>query len=393
MPRPGSCVPGTEMGSSVPELKKILVVKLRNIGDVLLTSPVFANLRRNFPEARLSVLVNAGTEEMLDGNSNVDNVIVYDRDRLNKQSQVRRFIDEFAFLRSLRQERFDLVINLTEGDRGAIVAFLSGAPIRVGMDSAGRGMFGKNRLFTHLVGPPDSGQHMVEQNLRFLAPLGVPVREMRVSFSYESADREVVETFLSEAAVQPGRYFHVHLTSRWMFKTMPPAAAAGLVDRIAGYSGLTAVLSAAPVEKELGYLERVIAECRRPVVDLGGKLTLKQTGALSATARFFVGVDSAPMHIAAALDVPTLGIFGPSSPTHWGPWDNSLNVNPYKKERGIQFSSRHMVLHTSRECYPCWMDGCNGSKVSDCLEFQEYALDDIAKDFLAHIKYDCSLNQ
>ena len=167
---------------------------------------------------------------------------------------------------------------------------------------------------------------------------------------------------------------------------MPPATAAGLVDSLARQSGLMAVVTAAPVPRELDYLKRVLAECRLPVIDLGGQLSLKQTGALSGMSAFFVGVDSAPMHIAAAQDVQTLGIFGPSSPTHWGPWDNSLMSNPYQMERGIQFSSRHMVLHTSKACYPCRMDGCNGSKVSDCLAFDEYSLDEVAREFIVRLR-------
>lgn len=352
-------------------VRNILVIKLRNIGDVLLTSPVFANLRLHYPAARLCAVVNGGTEEMLTGNPHIDQVYVYDRDRLHGLSPVRRLAGEIGFLFQLRKEKFDLVLNLTEGDRGAILSLLSGAKVRVGIRAVGRGMVGKNHMFSYLVGLPEPDLHTVEQNLRLLSPLGVPVREKKVSFSFDPADRRLISDRLEAAGLKPGRFFHAHLTSRWMFKTMPPAITARLVDELAGRTGLPAVFTAAPVAREEAYLQEVLALSDSPRLSLGGELTLKQLGALTSQARFFVGVDSAPMHLAAALDIPVLGVFGPSSAGLWGPWDNNLQQNPYRQKRGIQTSGRHVVLQSDRECVPCHRDGCKGSKVSDCLAFDE----------------------
>ncbi|OGU11152.1 MAG: putative lipopolysaccharide heptosyltransferase III [Geobacteraceae bacterium GWC2_58_44] len=366
-------------------IRKILVIKLRNIGDVLLSAPLFDNLKLAFPGARISALVNAGTQEMLTGNPALEQVMVYDRS-IKKAPVLRRLGGELAFYRRVRRERFDLVLNLTEGDRGALVALFSGARLRLGLDPMNRGLAGKRRYYTHLLPRDVEGKlHAVEKNLVFLAPLGLePVRK-RVSFWFSELDRGRVTTLLAAHALAPGGFFHAHVTSRWMFKALPHAKAAYLLDRLSGQSGLPMVLTCAPEQKELDYLAALRPLLRQPFADLSGALSLKQLGALSASARFFAGVDSAPMHMAAALDVPTLGIFGPSSVPEWGPWDNALQENPYRNRNGVQQSGRHLVLQGASPCVPCYRDGCNGSKVSDCLDFPEQELDSAATLFLGSL--------
>lgn len=369
------------------QIRKILVIKLRNIGDVLLSAPFFPSLKEAFPQAHISALVNNGTQEMLTGNPALDQVIVYDRG-MKKAPLLQRLGREFAFYRRVRKERFDLVLNLTEGDRGALIALFSGARVRVGVDPRGRGMAGKGWIFTHLIPPPGADFHAVEKNLQFLIPLGIPARQKRVSFHYSEDDRSQVAGLLAEASLSASGYFHAHVTSRWMFKTLPHPKAALLLNRLSELSGLPMVLTCAPEKKELDYLALLRPLLRASFCDLSGTLNLKQLGALSAGARFFVGVDSAPMHMAAALDVSVLGIFGPSSVPEWGPWDNAAQQNPYRNHNGIQGSGPHLVLQAARPCVPCHRDGCNGSKVSDCLDFPEAELASAAARFLGNIGFE-----
>lgn len=367
-------------------VSKILVIKLRNIGDVLLTTPVFSSLRQRYPDAKLCALVNAGSEAMLLGNQDIDKVFVYERDRLKSLSIAARIFAELRFMMLLRSEGFDLVLNLTEGDRGAFISLFSGAATRVGIDAAGKGVPLKNSFFTHLVPPAAAGEHMVERNLDYLAPLGIPVTEKRVSFAYENSDSELIEELLDAAGISKKGFFHAHLTSRWMFKTMPPKSAARLVDEIACLTGLPVVFTAAPVEKELAYLREVIGHSSARCLDLGGRLTLKQLGALSSQASFFVGVDSAPMHLAAALDIQVFALFGPSSVVHWGPWDNRLESNPYSLPKRLQSTGRHLVLQVDRQCASCHGDGCNGSKISACLDFSKEELSAAVSKFISMLE-------
>lgn len=115
--------------------------------------------------------------------------------------------------------------------------------------------------------------------------------------------------------------------------------------------GFPVVMTAAPVPKEMEVSAAIKARCQTPLVDLTGQLTLKELGALIARARLFIGVDSAPMHMAAAVGTPIVALFGPSRELEWGPW-------------GVP----HRTIVSDRHpCRPCGLDGCGGGKISECL--------------------------
>jgi len=363
------------------EPENILVIKMRNIGDVLLSSALFANLRLAFPRARISGMVNSGTEETLLGNPDIDRLYIYDRN-LKKGSLRHRVQGELSLLATLRNSRFDLVMNLTEGDRGAITALISGARCRIGMDSLGKGMAGKNRIYTHIVPRLMPGLHAVEQNLEFLKALGIQPVTTRVSFPFDSADAETARARLSAVGLEPGHFFQAHCTSRWMFKTMPPATAARLIELLAERSGLPCLITSSPEEKELHYIAELRRQISNEMTPHFSDLKIKELGAITSMSRFFAGVDSAPMHIAAALDIPVLGVFGPSMPQIWGPWDNRMEQNPYGPAPGVQRGGRHTVLQSDAPCVPCGRDGCKGSKISDCLNFPVGLLESVVDDFV-----------
>jgi len=151
--------------------KKILVIKLRHIGDVLLTTPVFKALKENFPQAHISALVNKGTEAVVENNPFIDQIITFDRG-IKRLNALRRFSEELKFLRKIRKMQFDTTIDLTGGDRAAIISFLSGAKLRIGMKA--KGFIGKQFFYTHLFGI-DGRRHVVLQNLEVLEKAGFKV--------------------------------------------------------------------------------------------------------------------------------------------------------------------------------------------------------------------------
>jgi len=158
-----------------------------------------------------------------------------------------------------------------------------------------------------------------------------------------------VRDLLARHGLAPKGFIQLHPTSRWMFKCWEAEKNAALITALQE-SGESVVLTAAPSEPELQYAARITARLKKPVVDLSGKLNLKQLAALTAQAKCFVGVDSVPMHIAAAVQTPTVVLFGPSGEFEWGPW---------------QVKAR--VLTSDHPCRPCGQDGCGNGKVSECL--------------------------
>ncbi len=331
-------------------LRRALVVMLRHHGDVLLTSPVHSALKAAVPGCEIDALVYTDTAAMVEGHPAVSEIHCIDRG-WRKLGFASRLSAELSLLRRLRARRYDLVVHLSESWRGAWIVRLTGARWSVAPAMSGRGRRWA-RAFTHFYRKPlAGGRHMVERNLDALRRIGVPVPPgpRALTLVPGPEDEARVSALLAQHALPAKSYVHLHPTSRWMFKTWPAERVAGLIDALAE-TGLRVVLTAAPDAREVAFIDTVLRATRVPVVSLAGQLSLKELGVLSRNARLFVGVDSAPMHIAAAMQTPTVGIFGPSGEMDWGPW-------------GVI----HRIAASDHPCRPCGIDGCGGGKVSECL--------------------------
>lgn len=333
------------------DIKKILVIKLRHIGDVLLTVPVFRALRENFPGARIAVLVNSGTEEVLSGHPLIDEIIIYDRG-IKKLPPVRKYAKELSFLNMVRSRGFDLSVDLTSGDRPAILSFISGAKYRFAYDPGGAGLPGKRYLYTHRA-CKDGSRHMVMQNLDIIGQFGITTDDLTVDLAIpEDARLFARRVFEQNNIKESDTVVHIHPTSRWLFKCWKDENMAEVIDRLTD-KGIKVIVTSAPVGKELEKTERILSLLKsRPLpVNLCGKTSIKQLAAVAAAANLFFGVDSAPMHIAAAVGTPVIALFGPTGDENWGPW-----------------GKEHKVITRKMRCYTCPKGMCENAEVRKCLE-------------------------
>lgn len=332
------------------QVQRALVVKLRHHGDVLLTSPVFQVLKDRAPHMQIDALVYADTREMLSGHPALTDLYVIDR-AWKREPLWSRLVHEWRLLRELRARRYDLLIHLTESYRGAWLAQWLTPRVSVAQRYPGkRGRFWHGS-FTHVYPIPAKPRHRVEIHLDALRRLGVypSVDERRLLLVPGADAQRSVEALLTEHGLAPRGYVHLHPTSRWLFKCWEVDKYAALIDALHD-AGQRVVVTAAPTAHELAFVRAVLGAVRTPVVDLAGKLSLKQLAALTQWARVFVGVDSVPMHIASAMQTPVVALFGPSGDLEWSPWQ-----------------VRAEVVTLDYPCRPCGQDGCGGGKVSDCL--------------------------
>lgn len=331
-------------------LSRVLLVKLRHHGDVLLTSPVFSVLKRYAPHLELDALVYGETRDMLTLHPAISNVFTVEKS-WKRETPWGRLRHEWRLLKQLRARRYDLLIHLTESNRGALLAQWLAPRVSVAQNyREHRGRFWHGS-FTHRYSIPGKPRHRVEIHLDALRRLGIyPAHEERRLTLVPGPEAETsVDELLRQSGLARGQFIHLHPTSRWLFKCWEIDKYAALITALQGM-GQRIVITAAPSDQELQFTRAILAAVRTPVVDLSGGLSLKQLAALTARAKCFVGVDSAPMHMAAAMGTPTVVLFGPSGDLEWGPW---------------QVRSR--VITSNHSCRPCGLDGCANSKVSDCL--------------------------
>ncbi len=334
-------------------LGRVIVVKLRHHGDVLLASPVFTVLKNHVPRAQIDALVYADTQEMLSQHPAISRVHTIDR-KWKSSGMLSRALSEGSLYRALRSRRYDLLVHLSDQVRGAWLARMLGcryavAPERAAGHAAGCGFW--KHSFTHRY-PLVARRHAVELNLDALRRIGIQPSEAErrlVLVPGAEAEARVAELLASEG-IPDGGFIHLHPASRWRFKCWTVEGTAALIDRLHA-DGERVVLTSAPDRSELDLVAAIRGRCERAPANLAGKLSLKMVAALAGRAKLFIGVDSAPMHIATAMGTPVVALFGPSGETEWRPW-------------GV---AHRTVASSVHPCRPCGQDGCGGGKVSECL--------------------------
>ncbi len=341
--------PRPDDSPALQNVRRVLVVKLRHLGDVLLTSPVFSCLARHAPHIETDALVYRDTAEMLSGHPDIAQLFTIDR-TWKQLGPLRQFRAEAVLISALKARHYDLIIHLTAHNRGVWLSRLLRPKVAV----APAGEFGWlfDRSFTHrypVVG--GNRRHTVEIHLDSLRRIGVypGPDERRLTLVPGVDATEKVARRLAEHALVERSFILVHPGSRWQFKCWTVAHMQELIRGLQAQGGRV-VLSAAPDRAELALVDDIL-EGLTDVVNFAGSLSLKELAALIGSARLFIGVDSAPMHIAAAMGTPTVALFGPSGDIEWGPW---------------QVPSR--IITADYPCRPCGLDGCGGGKRSECLE-------------------------
>jgi heptosyltransferase-3 len=339
---------------------KILVLKFKTIGDVLLVTPLIRNLRSNYPESIIDVAVNQGTEDMLTLNPNIDHIWIYDRIKIKNKPIIKKIKSEFDFLKNIRKQKYDMVIDLDRGDRGAGISLISGARIKIGSK------YIKSRIvkntYTHFL-PEYEDKHVVDINLDAIRVLDGKINDKKVELFWSKDDQKLVDKILTNES-----FIHIHPFSRVSYKDIDSNSISKIIDYCELDLGINVVLTSAPIQREINKISKILELCKSKPTSLSGELTLKQVAALNKKAKLFIGVDTVIMHISAANSTPTLAFFGPTAANRWGPWDNKLQKSLYRRRGGIQKSGMNIVYSKNLSCIPCNRRGCNNDNLkSDCL--------------------------
>lgn len=336
---------GTGRISGAP--RSILLIQLGDIGDVILSLPCLRALREHFPRARVVVAVRDKAAALFEECPWVDDVIAVGTSPHGAFAGLRH---QVAFLHRLRALRCDLAMDLRTGTRGAIMTWLSGAPQRIGFHARGE-TFWRNRLFTDLYRPEREAKvHMTDYLQNLLLACGIPVRHPVPMLSVATTRQEEARQLLVATGVAPGSaVVAVQPFSLWRYKELAQSKVAGVIRLIRQRYDLPVVVTGSAGERER--VAALVKESGPGVYSLAGKTTLGQLAAVLQCCTLFIGMDSAGLHLAAAVGTPTVAVFGPSSPDSWAP-------------RG----ENHRVVQKDFPCVPCHEKGCGGNGQSRCLD-------------------------
>ncbi|MBU3593505.1 glycosyltransferase family 9 protein [Polynucleobacter sp. 71A-WALBACH] len=359
--------------------KKVLFIATRQIGDVLVTTPLISQARELWPDAEFHFLGYRGKLEMLKGNPDIAQTI---------ETSDRPKLKEYLSLFFKLFQRYDLAVVTQPSDRAYFYGLVA-AQRRVGvLGGHPQGLTEKDRtkksksdkqnawkkfICLHTVDVDYFAQHVITEKLRLLEIFYKNSQDIfSKSISVTAPAGDPITPSIASQLHSP--YVVVHPGPLTAYKRWPLAYWQTLLTWIAK-QGWQIVLSASPAKQDLQLNKDILSlldeEKRNHVVDTAGLLSIAQAGTLIRGAIAYVGVDTSITHLAAACNTPTIALFGPTPPTNFGPWPNGfIGMQPYALRARSQTVGNVTILQGPGECVPCRKAGCedHANSKSECLD-------------------------
>jgi heptosyltransferase-3 len=357
--------------------KKVLFIATRQIGDVLVTTPLIRKARELWPDAEFHFLGYKGKLDMLKGNPDIAQII---------ETSDRPGFGEYLSLFNQLFQRYDLAFVTQPSDRaylyGLVAAFrrvgvLGGHP-QGKQSKAEKQNAWKKLISMHTVDVDYFSQHVITEKLRLLE---VFFRNPDDLFSkpidITPPIGEALTPVIASELTQP--YVVIHPSPLTAYKRWPLAHWQHLITHLV-HRGFQVVLSASPAKQDLQLNHDILSlletNIRQKVIDTAGKLSIPQAGSLLRGATLYIGVDTSITHLSAACNTPTIALFGATPPTNFGPWPNGfIGKQPYRLRARTQTVGNVTILQGPGECVPCRKAGCldRADSNSECLDLLEPA--------------------
>jgi ADP-heptose:LPS heptosyltransferase len=315
--------------------RRILISRMKFIGDIVLTTPLLRALREEYPDAFIAYLGDRKAVALLDNNPHLDEIIPYD-------FSVPSLIEQARVALELRRKRFDFFVDLFSNPRSALLARLSGAPMRIGKDVPGRG-----RWYTHRIRDDGNPKTAIEFHYEYLKPLHVKARFWQTEIFLKEEERASAKDLLVEYGFDTKLpIIGLHPGATWPSKIWPARNFAMLANRLVDDFNLQVVFTRGPDEDILfTELKKII----HPSVKVMDVLSLRALSAVLSQIAVYISNDCGPMHISVAAGTKTIGIFGPGQEEIWFPYRP-----PY-----YPAGCGHRALRKNVPCHPCHLNMCN----------------------------------
>ncbi|HXG19167.1 MAG TPA: lipopolysaccharide heptosyltransferase II [Methylomirabilota bacterium] len=307
--------------------QRILIVLLGAIGDVTRALPLLTRLRSAYPAAYIAWAVEPAAASLVESHPALNEVIVYRR--------AQGIFAFLPFLHTIRRKKFDLVLDLQRHAKSGLISWWSRAPVRLGFHRTNTKE--GNWLFnTHTIDPVPDFSLKLDQYLKFAEALQLPEKEIRFDLQLRRDEDLRIDTLLLHT---PRPFAAFFLGSRWPSRFWFPEATAAVARSLIHHYGMGVVLLGG--QDEAPFAQEIADAVGADVTDLTGKTSLRDLVGIFAQARFALGPDSGPMHIAAATGIPVISLWGATSPLRSAPW-----------------GSAEFVIQGTAACSPCYVRRC-----------------------------------
>lgn len=329
----------------------ILIVKLSAIGDVIHTLPALNAIRKHYPNARITWLVEEETSTLVKGHAALNRVLISKRKSwlkgLRGRSRWTSVKEIYRFIRELRDTRYDLIIDFQGLLKSGVLIALSKGKRKVGF---GKGM--EHQEFSYIflnerIPAVNMDNHALIRGIMLLDAIGIPRSDIEYNLPVQAQDRQLVDTVLLQHRIKSSKLLvAINPMAKWDTKLWANSKFAELADRLVKQYGASVVFTGSQSDRST--IQDILFRMETQATNLAGETTLITLAALYEKADFIISTDTGPMHIAAALGKPTVALFGPTAPWRTGP-----------------FGSVHQVIRVELECSPCFKRQC---ETIDCME-------------------------
>jgi 3-deoxy-D-manno-octulosonic-acid transferase/heptosyltransferase-1 len=317
----------------------ILIVKLSAIGDVIHTLPSLRELRKLYPDAHITWVIEEASADLIKDHPDLDRILISPRKRWIQEfkgGQIHRPTGEIrAWIKALRERSYDLVIDFHGLFKSAIIVFLSDGKRKLGYDSMQElsGLFYNDKI------REDMEKHAVDRYLDFPRYLGANVGTPEFPIAIQAQnEKHIAELLKTHGMNEADVFVAISPIALWETKLWENERFARLGDRLNEELGMKVILSGG----ERKTLDDIQSQMRTPCINLGGQTTLRDLACLYRRAWLVISTDSGPMHLAAAVGTPVIALFGPTNPQRTGP-----------------YGKKHIVIQKALSCSPCLLKKCD----------------------------------
>ena len=328
----------------LPAPENILIVKLSAIGDVIHTLPALNAIRRKYPEARITWLVEEAAAGIIEGHPALDRVLVSRRKSwlrgLTGPAKYRHAREVINFLKELRDTRYDMILDFQASLKGGLLIALARGRRKIGFGPGLEHQEHSDLFLNEKVPAVDMEIHALTRGLMLIENIGIHTDRIEYRLPVSDRDRGDINALLADAGVdRRAKLVAINPVAQWETKLWDNAKFAALADLLIERYAVPVVFSGGPADRPI--VAAITAGMRHRALNFTGRTSLMGLAALYERATCLVSTDTGPMHLAAAVGIPVVALFGPTAPWRTGP-----------------FGEGHRVVRTDCSCAPCFQRRC-----------------------------------